>query len=45
MANTNGGVILLGIEEKPKNHFSVYGLHRVQKIREDLTNTLNNKQK
>ncbi len=45
MANTNGGVILLGIEEKPKNHFSVYGLNQVRKIREDLSNTLNNKQK
>ncbi len=45
MANTNGGVILLGIEENPKNHFYVYGLNRVLKIRENLTNTLNNKQK
>jgi ATP-dependent DNA helicase RecG len=45
MANTNGGIILLGIEENPKNHFSVHGLKKVQKIREDLLNTLNNKQK
>ncbi|NLV26467.1 MAG: ATP-binding protein, partial [Methanomicrobiales archaeon] len=45
MANTNGGVILLGVEEKPKNHFSVYGLKQVRKIREDLSNTLNNRQK
>jgi len=45
MANTNGGVILLGVEEKPKNHFSVYGLKQIRKIREDLFNTLNNRQK
>jgi len=45
MANTNGGVILLGVEEKLKNHFSVYGLKQVRRIREDLSNTLNNRQK
>lgn len=44
-ANTHGGVILLGIEEKPIGTFRPYGIAEPQKLITDLFNNLNNPQK
>lgn len=41
MANTHGGVILLGVREKD-GVFSAAGIENVDKVRTDLFNTLNN---
>lgn len=41
MANTHGGVVLLGVREK-NGQFSVAGIEDVEKVRRDLFNTLNN---
>ncbi len=43
-ANTEGGVIVLGIREKADG-FHVEGLPNIAKLRQDLFNTLNNRQK
>lgn len=43
-ANTQGGVILLGIREK-RNEFSVEGIANAAKVRKELFDTLNNRQK
>lgn len=40
-ANTQGGVVLLGVREKD-GRFSVAGLSNIEKVRTDLFNTLNN---
>ena len=40
-ANTQGGVVLLGVREH-RGQFSVAGLANVEKVRTDLFNTLNN---
>jgi predicted HTH transcriptional regulator len=40
-ANTQGGVVLLGVREKD-GQFSVAGLSNIEKVRTDLFNTLNN---
>ena len=40
-ANTQGGVVLLGVREKD-GQFSVAGLPNIEKVRTDLFNTLNN---
>lgn len=45
MANTRGGVVLLGIREKPRGKFSIAGLSNPAKVRMDLFNTLNNNAK
>lgn len=44
-ANTHGGVILLGIREKPKGRFRIEGVQEPQKVIGDLFNTLNNTSK
>jgi predicted HTH transcriptional regulator len=44
-ANTHGGVVLLGIKEKPKGRFSIEGVQQPDKVIGDLFNTLNNPSK
>ena len=44
-ANTNGGVILLGVEEKADNTLSIAGLENPEKLVSDFWNTINNQQK
>ena len=43
-ANTYGGTVLLGIKERDEK-FEVVGIQEVEKIRKDLFNDLNNRQK
>lgn len=43
-ANTNGGLILLGLREK-QGHFILEGLDNPDKLRAELFNNLNNRQK
>ncbi|MDI9417851.1 MAG: ATP-binding protein [Euryarchaeota archaeon] len=43
MANTNGGIILLGIEEKPKGIFSAVGIPEPELILKALWDGLNNR--
>ncbi|HJX11876.1 MAG TPA: RNA-binding domain-containing protein, partial [Candidatus Binatia bacterium] len=45
MANTEGGVILLGVEETADHKFNVVGIANPQKIIQDLWNLANNSQK
>lgn len=45
MANTDGGYILLGIQEKPHGQFNVLGLADVERMRKALWDTLHNRQK
>jgi predicted HTH transcriptional regulator len=45
MANTYGGVILLGIEEKPKGKFSVTGIPTTERVLKALWDGLNNRQR
>ncbi len=42
MANTDGGVILLGVQEKPTGQFRVLGLKNVERVRKALWDNLNN---
>lgn len=42
MANTNGGIILLGIEEKPKGFFTAVGIQEPESIFKALWDGLNN---
>ncbi|ORM94606.1 RNA-binding domain-containing protein [Pantoea cypripedii] len=44
MANTNGGLILLGVREK-KGVFSVAGINDIERVKKDFFNTINNPQK
>ncbi len=44
-ANTHGGIILLGIKEKPRGNFTVEGVQDTEKVITDLFNTLNNPSK
>lgn len=44
MANTQGGIILLGVSEK-KGVFRLHGIERPEKIRKELADLLNNKKK
>lgn len=44
MANSHGGVVLLGVREK-SGQFSLAGIENVTKVRADLFNTLNNRAK
>jgi len=44
-ANTNGGVILLGVEEKDDKLLNVIGLNDPEKLITDFWNTINNAQK
>jgi predicted HTH transcriptional regulator len=43
-ANTEGGVILLGVRERA-GHFSIEGIQNVAKVRRELFDALNNRQK
>ncbi len=43
MANTQGGTILLGVQEKPRGVFSVPGLPDVEKVRKALWDNLHNR--
>jgi ATP-dependent DNA helicase RecG len=45
MANTNGGTILLGIEEKPKGVFRAVGIQESSKVIKSLWDGLNNPQR
>ena len=45
-ANTNGGVVILGVKEiKQNNTFEVSGIERVHQIKNDIFKTVNNKNK
>ena len=43
--NTDGGVILLGVKEFEDKHFEVVGVSDAQKLVQDFTNTLNDRNK
>jgi len=45
MANTYGGAIFLGIEEKPKGKFSVTGITALDRVLKTLWDGLNNRQR
>ena len=45
MANCYGGMILLGVTEKPDGSFSATGLSDTEKLRKDFWNTINNRKK
>jgi len=45
MANTEGGVVLLGIEETTENNFQVFGVANPNKVIKELWSNLNNKEK
>ena len=42
-ANTDGGVIILGVKENTDGSFITYGIEKPAKIRTDFFNTINNK--
>ena len=44
-ANTNGGVILLGVEELPDKSLKATGISNPENMLVDFWNTLNNRQK
>ncbi|MFC1595980.1 RNA-binding domain-containing protein [Candidatus Margulisiibacteriota bacterium] len=44
MANTDGGVILLGVQEK-KGKFSVFGIRNLAKVRKSIIDSANDKSK
>lgn len=44
MANTNGGMVILGVREK-KGWFEIVGIENIDKVRKDLFNHLNNRNK
>lgn len=44
-SNTNGGIILLGVEEKEDKSFNVIGLPNADKIVDDFWDTINNQNK
>lgn len=43
MANAEGGVILLGVREKPRGHFEALGLGDVERVRKALWDNLHNR--
>jgi len=43
MANTDGGVILLGVQEKPRGQFRVQGISDVERVRKALWDNLHNR--
>ena len=45
MANTDGGIILLGVEELDDGHFLPHNIENPQKLLKDFWNTINNRQK
>ena len=44
-ANTDGGIILLGVDEKPNHTLVVTGVEDAHKIETDFWNMVNNRQK
>jgi ATP-dependent DNA helicase RecG len=42
MANTDGGVILLGVQEKPRGTFKAVGLAEIERVRKALWDNLHN---
>ena len=45
LANTAGGLIALGVRERPDGSLELLGLAEVDRVRTDLWNLLNNRQK
>jgi ATP-dependent DNA helicase RecG len=45
MANREGGTIWLGITEQPRGRFSAIGIQEVDRVRKDIWDNLNNRQK
>ena len=43
MANAEGGVVWLGIQEKPRGHFSAIGMADVERVRKALWDNLHNR--
>lgn len=43
MANTDGGIILLGVQEKPRGQFRALGLFDVERVRKALWDNLHNR--
>ena len=43
MANADGGIILLGVQEKPKGQFKALGLANVERVRKALWDNLHNR--
>lgn len=43
MANTDGGVIWLGIQEKPRGQFQAVGIAELERVRKSLWDNLNNR--
>ena len=43
MANTDGGVIWLGIQEKPRGQFQAVGITELERVRKALWDNLNNR--
>lgn len=44
-ANCYGGVIILGVDERPDGSFATSGLKNIEKLRKDFWNTIHNEQK
>lgn len=44
-ANTNGGIIVLGVKELPNGRFEVKGIENPQQVKKEFFNTINNKTK
>jgi predicted HTH transcriptional regulator len=44
-ANTNGGIILLGVSEDTKGNFAIEGVKKAEAILQDFWNTINNQNK
>lgn len=43
MANTDGGIILLGVQEKPRGQFRALGISDVERVRKALWDNLHNR--
>lgn len=41
-ANTNGGIIILGVKELPSGLFDIQGIDNIHQVRSDFFNTINN---
>lgn len=45
MANTDGGVVILGVEERPKGHFTILGIPDINHVISQLWDELHNRNK
>jgi ATP-dependent DNA helicase RecG len=43
MANSDGGVILLGVQEKPRGQFNILGLANIERVRKAIWDNLHNR--